>query len=178
MSHTGGGYGNRVEKRAGREQDRWMLHLPCDCHRCLREDVEHAYPEEACGVLLGRRGALPPLLTAADVGHHETAEVVRVIACGNADPEPGQRYRIAPQELIAAEKVARQDELEIVGFYHSHPDHPAEASERDLREAHWTGCVYLICGVEKGKLAHIAAVRLVGPEEWAAEQVQFDPPER
>ena len=93
--------------------------------------------------------------------------MVRVIACGNADPEPGQRYRIAPRELIAAQKVARQEELEILGFYHSHPDHPAEASETDLREAHWTGCVYLICGVEKGKLAHIAAVRLVGPEEWA-----------
>jgi proteasome lid subunit RPN8/RPN11 len=163
MSHIEGGSGNRVEKRAGLEQDRRMLRLPYDCHRCLREDVEHAYPEEACGILLG--------------GREEADEVVRVIACGNADPEPGQRYRIAPRELIAAQKVARQDELEILGFYHSHPDQPAEASETDLREAHWTGCVYLICGVEKGKLVHVAAVRLVGPEEWAAERVQFDPPD-
>jgi proteasome lid subunit RPN8/RPN11 len=154
-----------------------MLRLPYDCHRRLREDVEQAYPEEACGILLGRRGALAHLLTAADVGHHDPDDVVRVIACGNADPEPGQRYRIAPRELIAAQKVARQEELEILGFYHSHPDQPAEASETDLREAHWTGCVYMICGVEKGKLAHIAAVRLAGPEEWAAERVQFDPPD-
>ena len=76
-----------------------------------------------------------------------------MIACGNADPEPERRYSIAPRELIAAQKIARQQELEILGFYHSHPDHPAEASDTDLREAHWTGCVYLICGVEKGKLA-------------------------
>ena len=158
-----------------------MLRLPYDCHRCLRKDVEQAYPKEACGILLGRRGwgALPHLLTAADVGHPGTRadEVVRVIACGNADPEPEQRYRIDPRELIAAQKIARQDELEILGFYHSHPDQPAEASETDLREAHWTGCVYLICGVEKGKLVHVAAVRLVDAEEWAAERVQFDPPE-
>ena len=56
MSHSGGGYGNRVEKQTGLGQDRRMLYLPYECLRCLRKDVEQAYPGEACGILLGRRG--------------------------------------------------------------------------------------------------------------------------
>jgi proteasome lid subunit RPN8/RPN11 len=163
MSHSRGGYGNWLEKQVGLGQDRSMLCLPYDCQRCLREDVEQAYPEEACGILLGRRGESDDF-------------VVRVIACGNADPEPRRRYSIAAPELIRAQKMARDERLEILGFYHSHPDHAAEASAADLREAHWTGCVYLICGVEKGKLAEVAAVRLAGQEQWAAEQVRVEPP--
>jgi proteasome lid subunit RPN8/RPN11 len=142
-----------------------MLQLPYECQRYLREEVERAYPEEACGILLGRREEFDDI-------------VVRVRACGNTAPEPGRRYSIAPQELIAAERQAREEGLEILGFYHSHPDHPAAPSATDLREAHWTGYVYLICGVEKGRLAEIAAVRPTGSEQrWVAEQVHFEPPE-
>jgi proteasome lid subunit RPN8/RPN11 len=130
----------------------------------LRQDVEEAYPEEACGILLGRREEIDEV-------------VVRVTACGNTDPEPGRRYSIAAAELIAAQRQAREEALEILGFYHSHPDHPAAPSASDLREAHWTGCVYLICEVKKGRLAEIAAVRLAGPEQWAPEQVQVEPPD-
>jgi proteasome lid subunit RPN8/RPN11 len=153
-----------LAREAKLRQDQEMLRLPYDCQRYLREDVEQAYPDEACGILLGRR--------------EETDDVVvRVTACGNTDPEPGRRYLIAPTELIAAQRQAREEGLEILGFYHSHPDHPAVPSAVDLREAHWTGCVYLICGVGKGVLAEIAAVRLAGPEQWVAERVHFEPPE-
>jgi proteasome lid subunit RPN8/RPN11 len=93
------------------------------------------------------------------------------------DPEPKRRYAIAPEELLRAQVLASEEALEILGFYHSHPDHPAEPSATDLHEAHWTGYVYLICGVEKGKLMEISAVRLAGQEEWEAEQVHFAPPE-
>jgi proteasome lid subunit RPN8/RPN11 len=165
MSHSVGRYGNRLEHEAKLRHDQKMLCLPYGCHRYLRADVEQAYPEEACGILIGRREEFDEM-------------VVRVIACGNADPEPWRGYSIAPPELIAAEKRAREEGVEILGFYHSHPDHPAEPSARDLREAHWTGCVYLICGVEKGRLEEIAAVRLTGQDRWAAEQVHIEPPER
>lgn len=166
MSHIDGGYGKRgLALRAKLRQDQKMLRLSFDGHNYLREDVEQAYPEEACGILLGRREEI-------------NAAVVRVTACGNTDPEPGRRYSIAAAELIAAQRQAREEGLEILGFYHSHPDHPAVPSASDLREAHWTGCVYLICGVEKGRLAGITAVRLTGPGQWASEQVQVEPPER
>ncbi len=141
-----------------------MLIVPYQCQRELSGDVEAAYPREACGILLGRCE-----------GRELT--VVRITRCGNRDPEPERRYSIDPAELIAAQKEAREGGLEILGFYHSHPDHSVEASETDRREAHWTGCVYLICAVEKGKLAAIAATRLVGEGEWAEERVHFEPPE-
>jgi proteasome lid subunit RPN8/RPN11 len=165
MSHRAGGYGKAALANFARLlQDQKMLRLPFECQRYLREDVEGAYPDEACGILLGRRA--------------ETDDaVVQVVACGNVDPEPGRRYSIAPEELIATQKRAREQGMQILGFYHSHPDHPAEPSATDLREANWTGYVYLVCGVEKGRLAEIAAVRLAGPEQWAAEQVHFEPPE-
>jgi proteasome lid subunit RPN8/RPN11 len=167
MSHSGGEYGNCVATdccgsvKAAATSD--MLCFPYPCHKHLREVVEREYPDEACGILLSRR--------------ENADEVVQVIACTNADPEPGRRYSIAPEELIAAQKHAREDGLEILGFYHSHPDHPAEASPTDLAEAHWTGCVYLICSVEKGALAAISAVRLASPQKWEAVQVYFAPPE-
>jgi proteasome lid subunit RPN8/RPN11 len=139
-----------------------MLSLSYNCHKALREDVERAYPEEACGVLLGRRGEIDD-------------EVERIVVCLNVDSERRRRYSIAPEELIAAQKRARQEGMEILGFYHSHPDHSAEASAADLKEAHWTGCVYLICGVEKGKLVEVAARRLVEPMQWEEEKVHFAP---
>ena len=57
------------------------------------------------------------------------------------------RYHIAPQELIRIQQQARRCGLDIVGFYHSHPDHPAEWSKTDLEEAHWIGCSYVITSV-------------------------------
>jgi len=139
--------------------------LPYACHRSLREDVERAYPEEACGILLGRREGIDDT-------------VVRITVCSNVASEPGRRYEIAPNQLIAAQQQAEEEGLEILGFYHSHPDHPAKPSATDLREAHWTGYIYLICGVKKGRLAEIVAVRPTGSEQqWETEQVHFQPPE-
>jgi proteasome lid subunit RPN8/RPN11 len=57
------------------------------------------------------------------------------------------RYRIAPQELIRVQREGRKKGLDIVGFYHSHPDHPAQWSPTDLAEAHWFGCSYIITRV-------------------------------
>jgi proteasome lid subunit RPN8/RPN11 len=141
-----------------------MLRITYSLHRYLRENVEHAYPEEACGILLGRR-------------LETDEEVVRIIPCANVDPEPSRRYSIAPEELLRTQATAREEGLEILGFYHSHPDHSAEPSPTDLREAHWTGCVYVICGVDRGTLASVAAVRLAGPEQWEAERIHFEPPD-
>jgi proteasome lid subunit RPN8/RPN11 len=52
-----------------------------------------------------------------------------------------------------------------VGFYHSHPDHPARWSATDLAEAHWTGCSYVITSVEEGRAALTNAFLLVGEED-------------
>ena len=61
------------------------------------------------------------------------------------------RYHIAPQELIKAQREGRAAGLDIIGFYHSHPDHPAHWSSTDFAEAHWFGCAYVITSVDGDK---------------------------
>jgi proteasome lid subunit RPN8/RPN11 len=95
------------------------------------------YPAECCGVLLGTRG-------------RSSRNVMQIVRCRNVHITPKSRYSIAPEQLISIQRDARDLKLEIVGFYHSHPDHPAVASETDLAEANWSGCSYLIVGMERG----------------------------
>lgn len=101
----------------------------------IRRHGEETYPHECCGVLLGH----------AD---ESASNVVDAIPTANTRTDSAHnRYHIAPQELIRVQRDARQRGLDIVGFYHSHPDHPAQWSKTDLAEAHWFGCSYIITSV-------------------------------
>ena len=101
----------------------------------IRRHGEDAYPCECCGVLLGQ------IEEGVNTVHDAvSAENTRSDSAHN-------RYNIAPQELIGIQQQARRRGLDIVGFYHSHPDHPAEWSKTDLEEAHWVGCSYVITSV-------------------------------
>jgi proteasome lid subunit RPN8/RPN11 len=75
------------------------------------------------------------------------------------------RYHIAPQELVSIQRQARERDLDIVGFYHSHPDHPARWSPTDFNEAHWLGCSYVITSVETGVAAQTNSFFLAGAGE-------------
>lgn len=111
---------------------------------------EAAYPEECCGVLIGRG--------AGDGGG--TATVERVVAAENERVDSRHnRYVISPQSLLKAQRDARASGLDIVGYYHSHPDHPARPSEFD-REHAWPGTSYVIVSVEKGKAVDCRSWRL------------------
>lgn len=101
----------------------------------VRQHGELTYPHESCGVLLGR----------AEEGANVVVDTVR--AANIRTDSAHNRYQIAPQELIRIQRTARQQGLDIVGFYHSHPDHPAQWSKTDLAEAHWFGCSYVITSV-------------------------------
>ena len=119
----------------------------------LREHGEETYPHECCGVLLGK--AL-----------ESVNEVELAVRAGNTRTDSAHnRYHIAPQELIAIQRQARERDLDIVGFYHSHPDHPARWSSTDLNEAHWFGCSYVITSVEQGKAQHTNSFFLAGTGE-------------
>ena len=116
-----------------------MLRIQFSDYESLRKHGEQTYPHECCGVLLGR---------SAD-GVNEVEEIVEA---GNTRTDSAHnRYQIAPVELIRIQRQARAKSLDIVGFYHSHPDHPAQWSATDIAEAHWIGCSYIITGVVKGK---------------------------
>jgi len=119
----------------------------------LRRHGEETYPHECCGVLLGRV--------------HDDARVVTSVArCGNTrEDSPQNRYNIDPKELIRIQREARERGEDIIGFYHSHPDHPPRWSPTDFAEAHWFGCSYVITSVEKGKAAVTNSFELTGSEE-------------
>ncbi|HTI50248.1 MAG TPA: M67 family metallopeptidase, partial [Planctomycetaceae bacterium] len=75
------------------------------------------------------------------------------------------RYNIAPQELVKIQRIGRERGLDIVGFYHSHPDHPAQWSKTDFAEAHWLGCSYVITAVEQGAARQTNSFLLTGTTE-------------
>ena len=101
------------------------------------------YPFEVCGVLLGPLG--------------EPGRVSEVIAVDNEETEmPRVRYQIAPDELIRIQRTSRERGLDIVGYYHTHPDHPARPSETDRRiaaEGLSDGVLHMVVGVARGEEA-------------------------
>ena len=130
-----------------------MLSLSFADYQTLRAHGERTYPHECCGVLLGhaRGGA---------------NEVVKIAEAGNTRTDSAHnRYQIAPAELIRIQREARKETLDIVGFYHSHPDHPAQWSSTDFAEAHWLGCSYVITRVAAGRAEDTNAFHLEGTSE-------------
>jgi proteasome lid subunit RPN8/RPN11 len=97
---------------------------------------ERDYPHECCGLLLGNFGA------------DGTKLVVETYPISNAREEEAKRNRflIRPEELMRGERYAETKQLEVVGFYHSHPDHPAVPSQYDLDHA-WPIFSYIVISV-------------------------------
>ena len=104
----------------------------------IREHGVRDYPYECCGLLLGRYAAEGKIVT-------ETYPI------SNAREESAKRNRflIEPVEFMRGERYAREHDLEVVGFYHSHPDSPAEPSQYDLEHA-WPTYSYIIVSTSPG----------------------------
>ena len=102
-----------------------MIRLATNHWREIASHGEQDYPYECCGLLLGRLAA------------NGTKQVLETYPISNAREEEAKRNRflIRPEELMRGEKYAAGKELEVVGFYHSHPDHPAVPSQYDLEHA-------------------------------------------
>lgn len=143
-----------------------MLRIHYSDYEALRAHGEETYPHECCGVLLGKSEA---------EGNH----VQQIVRAGNTRTDSAHnRYNIAPQELVKIQRQARGLGLDIVGFYHSHPDHPAQWSQTDIAEAHWLACSYIITSVEKGTAKITNSFLLTGTNEdekrFEDEAVQID----
>lgn len=130
-----------------------VLRVTRQVYDAIRAHGEETYPYECCGALLG---------CATGNGRRIDA----VIRAGNARTDSARnRYQIAPSELVKIEREARSKGLSIGGFYHSHPDHPAQWSPTDFTEAHWLGCSYVITAVVQGKAAITNSFLLAGATE-------------
>ena len=150
-----------------------MLRIEYADYEALRTHGEETYPNECCGVLLGKSIASEDS-RAAPINH-----VQQIVRAGNTRTDSAHnRYHIAPQELVKIQRQARGLGLDIVGFYHSHPDHPAQWSKTDFAEAHWLGCSYIITSIELGKAATTNSFLLSGTGEedkkFEDEPIQID----
>lgn len=119
------------------------LQLTSDHEQAIREHGQRAFPHECCGFLLGRDDA-------------DARRIVKVIAAVNdrGEEELHNRFTIPPEAFMRADKQARAEKLDILGFYHSHPDAPARPSAYDLEHA-WPVYSYVIVSVEDGKSAQM-----------------------
>jgi len=130
-----------------------VLRISASVYAAIRGHGEETYPHECCGALLGR----------------ETGDGWRIessVKAGNTRTDSAHnRYSISPLELVKIERDARKAGLSIGGFYHSHPDHPAQWSQTDFAEAHWIGCSYVITAVAGGKATLTNSFFLAGQTE-------------
>jgi proteasome lid subunit RPN8/RPN11 len=130
-----------------------MLKISPSDYAAIRRHGEETYPHECCGIVIG-------------LVEGDTRTVQSIIRCNNACTDsPRTRYDIDPRALVRAQREAHERGLEIIGFYHSHPDHPVRWSPTDLEEAHWIGCSYVITSVAKGKAGVTNSFALSGSTE-------------
>lgn len=130
-----------------------MLKISAKDYDEIQRHGEETYPHECCGVLLGQMDG-------------DVRTVTSTARCGNTRTDsPQNRYHIDPKELVRVQREARGRNEDVIGFYHSHPDHPAQWSKTDLEEAHWIGCSYVITRVASGKADGTNSFELTGVDE-------------
>jgi proteasome lid subunit RPN8/RPN11 len=117
------------------------LHLPANFARQIETEGALAYPNECCGVMFGR-----------DMEGQTRRVVERIAAVDNAfdAAERFHRFSITPKQLMQAERDAAAEGRLVLGFYHSHPDHPARPSEYDRQHA-WPFYSYVIVAIARGQ---------------------------
>jgi proteasome lid subunit RPN8/RPN11 len=115
-----------------------MLRLTKKLEQEIRDHGARDYPNECCGAMLGTDG---------DAAGREVRALFPLI--NRRDDSPRNRFSITPEDFRAAERAAAERGLDLLGWYHSHPDHPARPSEFD-REHAWPWYSYVIVSVEGG----------------------------
>lgn len=115
------------------------LHLEAEQDAAIRAHGREAFPEECCGFLMGRTGEGP-------------RRVVRVLREENEREAEARhnRFSISPEAFMKTDRAARREGLDIVGFYHTHPNAPARPSKYDLDHA-WPVYAYVILSVREGE---------------------------
>ncbi|GHV51781.1 Mov34/MPN/PAD-1 family protein [Synergistales bacterium] len=126
-----------------------MISIPPEVTRLIESEGARAYPNECCGILLG------------EAGESEDRAVTEALPAHNGfeAEERYHRFVIEPEDLRQAEKTAGERGLDVIGFYHSHPDHPAIPSGYDLEHAvPWYS--YVIVAIAKGVPGDMTSWRL------------------
>ncbi|WP_461831815.1 M67 family metallopeptidase [Aquifex sp.] len=135
-----------------------MLVIKREVLEKIRAQAERDYPYETCGLLLGK----------TEGGKRIALEAFET---PNANPDrKHDRYEISPKDYLRAENYAMSKGLEIIGVYHSHPDHPDRPSEFDRQRA-FPDLSYIILSVQKGKVASYRSWELIG-DKFEEEKIE------
>ena len=116
-----------------------MIQLATDHRNEIAAHGERDYPHECCGLLLGTFAA----------GSLKTMAEIYPISNAREEVAKRNRFLITPEEFMEGEQYAEKCGLDVVGFYHSHPDHPAVPSAYDLEHA-WPLYSYIVVAVGAG----------------------------
>lgn len=128
----------------------------------IRRHGEQTYPHECCGFLLGIRD-------------HETNILGEVHPAENERQDSREtRYLITPEQYKRADDYARSRGIGIIGYYHSHPDHPAAPSRYDLDHSCWPGESYIIVAVERGRSAALNSFTKPDYTHFEQEEILID----
>src|SRR5215472_9526848 len=118
-----------------------MIKIPAPVLREVYDHTEASYPNECCGLLIGT----------TDKDKNRTVHTFR--KCKNLNTERARdRYEMDPLDMLRTEREFENSEWDIIGIYHSHPDHPSRPSQTDTDRA-WPDYSYVIISVRHGKVA-------------------------
>ena len=126
-----------------------MLTISPDLIAQMHAHLEAGYPHEACGILIGE------VANATGATNKVVKDLVLVPNVWSVESENEglrNRYLISPEDVARADREASKRGLDIVGFFHSHPDHPSRPSETD-REFAWPVVSFVIVSVRQGRMA-------------------------
>ena len=126
-----------------------MIQLASKHIEAMKKHAETDYPYECCGILIGT------------IESDQSKRVEQVLSISNARDVENRhnRYLITPEEILKTELYAQKHRMDIVGFYHSHPDHEATPSAYDVEHA-WPFYSYFIVSIEKGKADNFTVSQL------------------
>jgi len=122
------------------------VHVLASALDVIRLEAARAYPHEGCGALLGP----------------EAGDVRVTIPLPNSETgQPRRRFKVSPEDYLAIEDAAEARGLRLLGFWHSHPDHPARPSATDRRYA-WEGLLTVVVAVKEGEPAEVSVWEVPG----------------
>lgn len=145
-----------------------MLKLHLDHIQIIRTHAESAYPQECCGIMLGKMADGGKTLV--EVWQTENVWSAEAAYYPDGVGTTSNQYAIAPAVLLQAQRQARDRYLEIIGIYHSHPDHPAMPSEFDRVYA-WQQYSYIIVSVQKSKAWELLCWSLDERHQFQPEEI-------
>jgi proteasome lid subunit RPN8/RPN11 len=147
------------------------LKMSTEIAQKIRQHGAETYPHECCGALLGRDEVEGDTTTAGGV-QLPLREILALFPLVNRrDDSPHNRFSVTAEDVRDAEKAAREKKLDVVGWYHSHPDHSARPSQYD-REHAWPWYSYVIVSVAGGKPEEMTSWRLSDDRsDYASEEI-------